>query len=409
MAEPTSPAGQANVAYSRGFSDMMQALLSQDIQNTNAYLSQLGSPQQIATGLSGDVLFGTSGIIPSQALDQSAAEFGQFMDLTPSFTQGQLAMNAALNAPVIRSGGGGGGGDDGGLTAYQAASLDARAQENELEQLRWEAEEEREWAKFEAALEQDELERREKEDRAAADSLLYMAILNPELMGDKKFLKRLTRALGMGSAGAAGALTGAVTEGREDEAEAAAGRRERRQDLRSSVGSFFDDVGSRVRSKSVAINQIMADIRQEFPNLAGMKESRVQSMVNNYVNSHWQSHLADRPRDGAGSGGGLPSGVRTGISTAFTDFLQGLDTPTANRNFMQRYRNISGYRQVMSGRAVKSITSAIRDTMTAREWKKNKARVTKMVRSYVNRNKGQIKVKKPPRPRRANPGTGLAG
>lgn len=400
---------------------MLRYLAEQEAQNQQSFLELIGAPQSAinqynqSSQFPADVLYGAYGDIPGTALSQQGAAFGSAAnDLSGIFGQ-QLAYNANIQAQEMAhqramaalssASSAGGGGSDGGLTPYQQASLEMRAMEFAAEQERYGRQDELDWLKFEAELEQDELERQEKENQAAADSLLYMAVLNPELLNNKKFMNRLGAALGMGSASAAGALTGAVTGGREAAAEARAdalaGRRDKRDDIRSMIGSEFDSFEG--NNKKLAVSSIMGAIETKYPGFAGWKRDKVLNMVRQHVNSQW----ATRDRSGQRGVGQIEVGSR--ISSAFTDFTQSIDTPTVDRNFLRRYRNVQGYRQAMSRRAVSSITGAIRDSMTRQQWNKNKVRITKLVRNYVRRNAGQFKVNRRPAPVRNGGGGGNLG
>lgn len=326
---------------------MLQHMAEQEAGNQQSFLELIGAPQsQIdqytsSAQFPADVLYGAYGDIPGSALAQQGAAFGEAagnlggifgnqLSYNANIQQQDLAHAARMNqiSNTASSSGGGGGGE--GLTPYQAASLEMRALEFQTEQDRYAQQDELDWLKFQADLEQDELERREREDSAAADSLLYMAVLNPELLDDPKFMKRLGGALGMGSASAAGALTGAVTGGREDAADARADAQGRRQDRREDMWGMLSFSGiNDGLSKGQVTSKIMADMRAQYPNFNGVKESRVRSRIGAFVNDNWANYRAGTPTaSGSGARGFAKQWdsfeAGTTLRSAYKDYVSGL-------------------------------------------------------------------------------------
>jgi hypothetical protein len=370
---------------------MQNQLASQESQNTAAFLQQIGAPpEQIAQFTSAaqfpvDVLYGAYGSIPGQSLSQQGAAFGTAFQNLPGIFSAQLAQNAALQQAEMAhaqrmaslSGGGGGGGGDG-LTPYQAASLALRAEEIRYDRERDASRDELDWMKFQAELEEREYERQQRESQAAADALLWMAFLNPELVNDPKFMKRLMRAAGLASAGTRSSVLGGIMDREKDKAKAAQDRKksiqQRRKDLRSTIRSSFDGLeGAAAKNKQKAIRAIMADIELQFPNFAGLGRQRVLGMVRQYVNQAWANR-------------NVPKGGKGGTDKA--KFRKDLNT--AVRRYFSDYVRSNPSKPNPAG-AISYITASLFDQFGRKTVVKNTKMINQLVKNYVMRNKGKLK------------------
>lgn len=434
MASPQAPyqvAADASAAYAKGYSDMLGHMAGEEAANQQSFLELIGAPaEQIAqynesAQFPADVLYGAYGDVPGTALSQQGAAFGDAAGNLPGIFGNQLAFNQNVHSQemahqnamaqlqmnharsMAAADAGSSGGTASGLTPYQEASLAMRALEFQTDQDRYARQDELDWRKFEADLEQEEFERQQRENTAAFDSLLYQGIFmlanGEDPFKDKKFMAALTQASGMGSSSAANAFadaaTGAAKDAADRKADALARRAGKRQDIRALIASEFNRFEG--NNKKAAIGAIMGAIETQFPKFAGWKRDRVRNMVRQHVNSQWATR--DRP----GRSGGGPPDVSGRISSAFNDFVQGLEAPEVNQNFLRRYRNVAGYRQAMSNRAVNTIMGSIRDSMPRNQFRKQRPMILKMVRNYVRRNRSHFEVRRRPSPNTSGGGAGL--
>lgn len=407
---------------------MLDFMAEQEAGNQQSFLELIGAPQgQIdeytsSAQFPADVLYGAYGDIPGSALAQQGAAFGEAAGNLPGIFGNQLSFNqnvhsqqlaqqnalaqaqmsharqmAAADMAASQSGGGGSG-----LTPYQEASLAMRAMEFQTEQDRYARGDELDWLKFEADLEQEELERQEKENAAAADSLLYMAVLNPDLLDDKKFMGQLGAALGMGSASAAGALTGSVAGAREDRADARAaalGRRsDKREDIRGLIGSAFNGLEPGMNKKN-AISTIMGSIETEFPKFAGWKRDRVRNMVRQHVNSQWSNYQRGGRTGSRGQAGGFNKQwdsfeAGTTLRSAYKDYVSSLEGKFGAKPPPPSYKT-----------AFARTMGAVRAKWGGKWNQRTRNMVAKRIHSYL-RSQG---LKRPPRrgPRPNMSGSGL--
>lgn len=344
---------------------MLEHLAQQEAQGQQSFLQMIGAPAEAidqynqASQFPADVLYGAYGEVPGTALSQQGAAFGSATAGLPSIFGNQLSFNQNIHAQELAQQNAmaqaqmaharqmaaadmasSGGGEAGGLTPYQAASLEMRALEFQTEQGRYAQQDELDWLKFEAELEQDELERQERENTAAADALLYQGVImlaaGEDPFKNKKYMAALNQALGMGSASAAGALTGAATGASEDAAAAKAdaiGRRtDKREDIRSIIASQFGGLEPGMNKKN-AVSTIMGAISTQYPKFAGWKPDRVRNMVRQHVNSQWDNYRAGSKPSGGGGAGSKPVGFNkqwdsfeagTTLRSSYKDYVSSL-------------------------------------------------------------------------------------
>lgn len=113
LAEAQTPIGDAieetyrkfggdNSALARGYSDGMRAILGDKAAEANVALALQGSPQTVESGSgAADVLFGTRGSIPSQAINREGAAFTSVARLLPGQAR---ALGAQQQAGALQRG-----------------------------------------------------------------------------------------------------------------------------------------------------------------------------------------------------------------------------------------------------------------------------------------------------------------
>ena len=312
-------AAGAQMAFAQGFEDALQGQVNQGLAEQLAFLQAHGQTPEALQYVQqnsdfGDIISGSQGFIPGQATTNAGAAWQAFFAGAPQWSAGQLAQNAIIPnaqlamqqaqmlhdaqmraASLSSSGGGGGGGSAGGLTPYQAASLEMRAAEFEAEPERYSRQDELDAARFE--LEIARFEDEQEQDKAM---MKYRLLVQQMIQG------RSTRDFNDENADQEAAATARAQEqAAARQAQKAKNRQDYVKAIRAGVNAGIDSANDGLK-KNELVSAIMGRM-VEFQNdnggyKFGYTDQKVKALVNKVVNSRWADYRAGAPSTSSGGG-----------------------------------------------------------------------------------------------------------